>query len=114
MVSWTESLDTASRKSYTGFMSKKEFDFRLFGVAKVGEKGQIVIPAVAREKLGLKFGDEVIMFGSARKKFVGAMREEDFRVFLEKIGKKIDFAAQAFRENFQCCDDDSKIKLGKK
>lgn len=85
----------------------------MFGVAKIGEKGQIVIPAVAREKLGLKSGDEIILFGSAEKKFVGAMREEDFRVFLAKIGKKIDFAAQTFRENFSGNDSNSEIKLGK-
>lgn len=71
-------------------MSKKDFDFRVFGVAKIGEKGQIVIPATAREKLNLKPRDEIVMFGSCEKQFMAAMKEEEFRTFMAKVGKKID------------------------
>ena len=35
----------------------------LFGTAKVGEKGQIVIPKEARELFGIKPGDTLLILG---------------------------------------------------
>ena len=35
----------------------------IFGVCKVGEKGQIVIPKEAREVFGNKTGDSLVMLG---------------------------------------------------
>ena len=35
----------------------------IFGVCKVGEKGQIVIPKEAREVFGIKPGDSLVMLG---------------------------------------------------
>jgi AbrB family looped-hinge helix DNA binding protein len=34
-----------------------------FGATTVGEKGQVVIPAEARRKLGLEKGDKLLAFG---------------------------------------------------
>ena len=34
-----------------------------FGSATVGEKGQVVIPAEARRKLGIQKGDKLLVFG---------------------------------------------------
>lgn len=35
----------------------------LFGIVKVGEKGQIVIPAKARKTFGIKTGDSLVVLG---------------------------------------------------
>ena len=35
----------------------------VFGTAKVGEKGQIVIPKEAREQFGIKPGDTLLILG---------------------------------------------------
>ncbi len=35
----------------------------LFGMVKIGEKGQILIPKEAREVFGLKPGDKLLMLG---------------------------------------------------
>ncbi len=35
----------------------------LFGFAKIGEKGQILIPKEARDVFGLKPGDKLLMLG---------------------------------------------------
>jgi len=35
----------------------------LYGAATIGEKGQIVIPKQAREKMNLKKGDHLLVFG---------------------------------------------------
>ncbi len=36
---------------------------KVFGTAKVGEKGQIVIPKEAREAFGIESGDTMLIFG---------------------------------------------------
>ncbi len=38
---------------------------RFYGVASIGEKGQIVIPAEARRKMDAKKGDKLLVFGMA-------------------------------------------------
>ena len=38
----------------------------IFGVVKVGDKGQIVIPRDARNKYGIKPGDALLMVGDQR------------------------------------------------
>ena len=44
-----------------------EKDKFLFGVVKVGDKGQIVIPKEAREVFGIKPGDSLLVMGDATK-----------------------------------------------
>ena len=39
----------------------------LFGICKVGEKGQIVIPKEAREVFGIKSGDSLVVLGDVNK-----------------------------------------------
>ena len=39
----------------------------IFGVCKVGEKGQIVIPKEAREVFGIKPGDSLLVLGDVKK-----------------------------------------------
>ena len=39
---------------------------RVFGTAKVGDRGQIVIPKEARELFGIKPGDTLLILGEAK------------------------------------------------
>lgn len=39
----------------------------MFGICKVGEKGQIVIPKEAREVFNIKAGDSLVLFGDIKK-----------------------------------------------
>ncbi len=39
----------------------------IFGVCKVGEKGQIVIPKEARQAFGIKSGDALLLLGDLKK-----------------------------------------------
>lgn len=43
-------------------MTKKNNE-QFYGATTVGEKGQVVIPAEAREAMGLKKGDKLLVFG---------------------------------------------------
>lgn len=44
-----------------------EKDKYIFGVVKVGEKGQIVIPKEAREVFGIEAGDSLLVLGDTTK-----------------------------------------------
>lgn len=43
----------------------KQNQQRVFGTAKVGERGQIVIPKEARELFGIKPGDTLLILGES-------------------------------------------------
>jgi AbrB family looped-hinge helix DNA binding protein len=55
-----------------------------FGTAKVGERGQVVIPQKARELFNISPGDLILVFGHIRKGlgFVKASKLKDFAVKL--------------------------------
>ena len=57
----------------------------LLGTAKVGEKGQIVIPKEARELFGIKPGDTLLILGDERVGIIATtpdvMNDTAYRVF---------------------------------
>ena len=52
--------------------------------AKVGDKGQIVIPKEAREIFNIKTGDNLILFGDL-KRGIAIAKYEDYSNFVEEI-----------------------------
>ena len=65
-------------------------DKKLFGTATVGTKGQVVIPADARDELGIESGDRLYVVGSVEKKWVGFIKEEQFRELLNHLADNIE------------------------
>lgn len=59
----------------------------LFGVCKVGEKGQIVIPKQAREVFDIKPGDGLVLLGDD-KKGMALVKAEVFSDFTNEILNK--------------------------
>lgn len=57
----------------------------LFGMVKVGEKGQIVIPAEARRVFGIKAGDSLLILGD-EEQGLALLTEERALSFLHHIG----------------------------
>ncbi len=49
----------------------------VFGVVKLGEKGQIIIPAKARRVFSIKPGDSLILLGD-ESRGIAILKEEDF------------------------------------
>lgn len=49
---------------------------KIWGSATVGTKGQVVIPAVAREELNIKEGDRLIVIGSPNRMGVAFVKSE--------------------------------------
>ena len=56
----------------------------VFGVVKVGEKGQVVIPHRARKIFGIESGDRLIVLGD-ESQGLAMVREADFLAILKAI-----------------------------
>ncbi len=63
---------------------------KLYGTATVGTKGQVVIPADAREELGISAGDRLYVVGSEAGKFVGFIKEEQLRQMVDHLTNNVE------------------------
>lgn len=78
-------------------MTEKYDPPTIYGVATVGPKGQIVIPVDARNRMGVKSGDKVVIIGHAHKpQFIGLCDEKSFKNILEKFDTKLSGIKSAF------------------
>lgn len=68
-------------------MSKEE-NKKLFGICKVGEKGQIVIPKEARDMFDIKPGDSLVLLGDKKKGMALAKAKIFESVAEELLGDK--------------------------
>ena len=57
---------------------------KFMGIAKVGEKGQIVIPKEARDMFDIKPGDTIIVFCD-KEKGIGIIKPEVFEETIDKM-----------------------------
>lgn len=60
-------------------------EMQFYGTSTIGEKGQIVIPAKAREKLGITSGDDFIFFGHGP--MIHVVKASEINGILEKMAK---------------------------
>lgn len=67
---------------------------RMYGTATVGTKGQIVIPAEAREELCIEPGDKLYIAGSPEKKVLFCLKEEQLRELVEQLTSDVEAATQ--------------------
>jgi AbrB family looped-hinge helix DNA binding protein len=65
-------------------------DKQLYGTATVGTKGQVVIPADAREALDINTGDRLYVVGSKHKKWIGLIKEEQLREMVSHLTENIE------------------------
>jgi AbrB family looped-hinge helix DNA binding protein len=63
---------------------------KLYGTATVGTKGQIVIPADAREEMGINTGDRLYVVGSPKKGMAMLLKEDELDKFIEHMSFHID------------------------
>ena len=63
---------------------------RLYGTATVGTKGQIVIPADAREELGIKTGDRLYVVNTPNNSGVMFLKEECLEEMVENLTAQIE------------------------
>ena len=65
-------------------------DKKLFGTATVGTKGQVVIPADAREAFDIKPGDRMYVVGSQKAQWIGFLKEDQPRVLVESLTNNVE------------------------
>jgi len=93
----------ALAKSLDIDVKKLEKHEHYFGTAKVGERGQIVIPQDARETFKINSGDLILVFGDI-KKGLGFMKATKLKNFAIKL-------FQAFGGGFDEIQDDNEGDL---
>ncbi|MFZ2126063.1 MAG: AbrB/MazE/SpoVT family DNA-binding domain-containing protein [Candidatus Microsaccharimonas sp.] len=65
-------------------------DKKLYGTASVGSKGQVVIPADARQALNIQPGDRLYVVGSEKSHWVGFIPEDQLRHMVEHLTSDIE------------------------
>lgn len=65
-------------------------DKKLYGTATVGTKGQVVIPADAREALNIQTGDRLYVVGSVQKEWIGFIKEDKLRELVAHLTDNIE------------------------
>jgi AbrB family looped-hinge helix DNA binding protein len=60
-----------------------------YGTATVGTKGQIVIPAEARDELGIKEGDKMVVIGLKDRRMLGVCPVDSIETLLSELTAKL-------------------------
>ena len=74
-------------------------DKKLYGTATVGTKGQVVIPADAREELEIQTGDRLYVVGSSERKWIGFIKEDQLRELIDHITDNVENYKQLLDAN---------------
>lgn len=73
---------------------------KLYGTATVGTKGQVVIPAEAREELGIKTGDRLYVVNAMNGVGVVFLKEECLESMVEQLTAQVEsFRALKDKDN---------------
>jgi AbrB family looped-hinge helix DNA binding protein len=71
-------------------MKSNDSDSMVFyGSVKVGERGQVVIPADARDKLGIKPGDKLLAFQASYGKGIILTTSEEFENHMRRMNERL-------------------------
>lgn len=65
-------------------------DRKLYGTATVGTKGQVVIPADAREELNIVAGDRLYVIGAAESGFLGFLKEDALEAMMQDLNAQVE------------------------
>ncbi|MCE9559523.1 MAG: AbrB/MazE/SpoVT family DNA-binding domain-containing protein [Armatimonadetes bacterium] len=71
---------------------KKTLDECFYGSATIGERGQLVIPAEAREELGFKPGDKVLVMRHKVWDALVITKLDKMKMFMEEFAQSVEMA----------------------
>lgn len=74
---------------------------KLYGTATVGTKGQVVIPAAAREALNINEGDKLYAVGSEKSGWVGFIKEEQLEMLIGQVVDNVETFQQLLKKDEQ-------------
>jgi AbrB family looped-hinge helix DNA binding protein len=73
--------------------------FKFYGSATIGTKGQIVIPAEARETLGFKEGDKVIAINAPFGEGLLILKSEIFEKMIGNMQSKLTVVTESINKS---------------
>lgn len=71
---------------------------KLYGTATVGSKGQVVIPADAREELNIQPGDRLYVMGSMHGNGLVLLKEDMLEHIVEQMSAQIEGIREARKQ----------------
>ncbi|HVJ48851.1 AbrB/MazE/SpoVT family DNA-binding domain-containing protein [Desulfitobacterium sp.] len=77
---------------------------KFYGSTVMGERGQVVIPAEAREEIGIEPGEKFLVLGNKRKGVIILFKSEVMTKFADIMFRKSRFFEEMF--NFSEGDDE--------
>lgn len=72
---------------------------KFYGSTVVGERGQVVIPAEARDELGIEPGEKLIVLGSRHRGVVILFKADFMTRFADMMFRRSRFFDEMFRQN---------------
>lgn len=77
---------------------KSAHEPEFFGSATVGERGQIVVPADARQALDIKPGDKLLIFSGLHGNALSVMKSEQVTQFVSRAMERLTKIEELARE----------------
>lgn len=77
-----------------GFHTK---DISLVGTSTIGPKGQVVIPVEAREQMGVKPGDKLVVLYMKDHKTVSFICEREMQSIINKMGTHLSRVTESLK-----------------
>lgn len=79
---------------------------KFYGSTVMGERGQVVIPAEAREEIGIEPGEKLVVFGNKRRGVVILFKSEVMTKFAEMMFRKSRFFEDMFYSSIESPEQD--------
>lgn len=70
---------------------------KCYGSTVMGERGQVVIPAEAREEVGIEPGEKLIVFGNPNRGVIIIFKSDIMARFADMMFKKASFFEEMFK-----------------
>jgi len=70
-------------------MVQKSKHIELLGTVTLGPKGQVVIPAEARKRMGVSAGDKMVALYMSEKCAIGFISEDRIQSLVDKMGEHV-------------------------
>jgi AbrB family looped-hinge helix DNA binding protein len=74
-------------------MSENGEDMSIYGTVKVGDRGQVVIPAEARKDFNIKPGDLLLVVAGKNRRGIAMVKADAMRQFASRVLKGLDQTA---------------------
>ncbi|ODA39909.1 AbrB/MazE/SpoVT family DNA-binding domain-containing protein [Desulfosporosinus sp. BG] len=79
---------------------------KFYGSTVMGERGQVVIPAEAREEIGIKPGEKLIVLGNKKRGVVILFKSDVMTRFADMMFRKAKFFEEMFSSSLDDVEND--------